>query len=88
MELTRYEKETVVVFNEEEPEAELYTCSQAVMRKMDDLVANYPMFIEVKADEVSKTYKFPKRYFKVRKPSWREGQRPPWLNGEESDEII
>lgn len=71
--LTKLERETVVVFNEAEPDAELYTCSQPMMRKMDKLVAEDSRFSVVKQDEVSKTYKFPKRYFKVRKPSNREG---------------
>lgn len=76
MDLTKYEKETVVVFNEAEPDAELYTASQVMMRKMDDLVENDARFSVVKEDKVSKTYKFPKRYFKVRKPSKKEGVVP------------
>ena len=73
--LTRLERETVVTFNEAEPDAELYTCSQPMIRKMDKLVAEDPRFSVVKQDEVSKTYKSPKKYFKVRKPSKREGEK-------------
>ena len=71
--LTKPERETVVTFNEAEPDSELYTCSAVMMRKMDALVAEDPRFSVVKQDEVSKTYKFPKKYFKVRRPSKREG---------------
>lgn len=73
--LTKAERETVVVFTEAEPDAELYTCSAPMMRKMDALVAEDPRFSVIKQDEVSKTYKFPKRYFKVRRPSKKEGQK-------------
>ena len=81
MDLTKYEKETVVVFNEAEQDAELYTASQTVMRKMDELVKNDSRFSVVSEDEVSKTYKFPKKYFKVRKPSKKEGVMPPSIDG-------
>ena len=74
--LTRLERETVVCFNEAEPDAELYTCSQVTMRKMDKLVEENGVFSVVKQDEVSKTYKFPKKYFKVRRPSKNEGVLP------------
>ncbi len=83
--LTRLERETVVTFNEQEQHAELYTCSQPVIRMMDKLCAEFPQFSVMKTDEVSKTYKFPKKYFKVRKPSNREGQKPKFLNPERAD---
>ena len=81
MDLTKYERETVVVFNEAESDAELYTCSQVMMRKMDELVKNDSRFSVIEEDEVSKTYKFPKKYFKVRKPSKKEGQIPSNIEG-------
>lgn len=83
--LTRAERETVVVFNEADPDAELYTCSQVMMRKMDKLVSEDARFSVVKQDEVSKTYKFPKKYFKVRKPSKREGETPKNFQIKEGD---
>jgi len=75
--LSRYEKETVVTFNEEEPFAELYTCSQSVMRKMDKLVNESDEISLYREDEISKTYRFPKKLFKVRKPSKMSGVLPP-----------
>jgi len=74
--LTKQERETVIVFNEAEPMAELYTCSQVMIRKMDKLVAEDDRFSVEKQDEVSKTYIFPKKYVKVRRPSNREGILP------------
>ena len=75
--LTKYERETVVTFNEEEAHAELYTCSQVVMRRMDKLVEEFDEISVISEDEISKTYKFPKKLFKVRKPSKFSGVLPP-----------
>lgn len=83
--LTRYERETVVTFNEAEPDAELYTTSAVTMRKMDKLVSEDDRFSVVKQDEVSKTYKFPKKYFKVRRPSKKEGLKPKFLESGDSE---
>jgi len=38
MKLTRYEQETIVNFNAEEPDAIVYTRDKAVMRQLDALV--------------------------------------------------
>ena len=42
MKLTRYEQETIVNFNAEEPDAIVYTRDKAVMRQLDTLVTEYP----------------------------------------------
>ena len=75
--LTKQERETVIVFNEAEKTAELYTCSSVVIRKMDELVKEFDEFSVGKQDEVSKTYIFPKKYVKIRKPSKKQGIIPP-----------
>ena len=65
--LTRYERETVVIFNEAEPDAELYTTSAVTMRKMDKLVAEDNRFTVTKTDnlffikETTKSYSHDKR---------------------------
>ncbi len=47
----------------------LYTRDEAVMRKLDALVADYPDISKLTGqDEVSKTYSFPKSYVGYRKP--------------------
>lgn len=81
--LTKLEKETIVTFNEAEPYAELYTTSAPVMRRMDKLAAENASFRAVKEDEVSKTYIFPKKYFKVRRPSVLEGKKPKYFDSKE-----
>lgn len=67
MKLTNYEKETIILFNDEEKEAEVYTCNKALMRKMDGLCKKQPEnFKLVKKDSVSKTYTFPKNLVSIR----------------------
>ena len=69
MRLTRYEMESIVLYNAEEQTATLYTRDRAVMRKLDTLVADFPdTYKLMKQDEVSKTYSFPKSYVSYRKP--------------------
>ena len=63
MRLTRYEMESIVLYNAEEQTATLYTRDKAVMRKLDTLVADFPdTYKLVKQDEASKTYSFPKSH--------------------------
>jgi len=66
--LTKYERETVITFNDAEQEARVYTCSPVMLRKMDSMVKNCPGIWVEKQDEVSKTYICPKRLVSVRKP--------------------
>ena len=42
MKLSRYERETIINFNAEEPTATLYTRDPTVMRKLDQLVISFP----------------------------------------------
>lgn len=66
--LTRLERETIITFNEAEPDAEIYTASKTMMRKLDKLMSQTDVIRMVKEDEVSKTYICPKKLIKVRKP--------------------
>lgn len=69
MKLSRYEQETVVNYNAGEQTATVYTRDNAVMRKLDTLVSDFPdTYKLVEQDEVSKTYSFPKSYVSYRKP--------------------
>ena len=69
MKLTRYEMESIVLYNAEEQTATLYTRDKAVIRKLDTLVADFPdTYKLIGQDEVSKTYSFPKSYVSYRKP--------------------
>lgn len=72
--LTKYERETIISFNEEEADAILYTASPIMMRRMDKLVEtapeNYQELVSRRAfadgDCVSKMYSFPKDLVRLR----------------------
>lgn len=69
MKLSRYEQETIINFNAEEKNATLYTLDRKVMKKMDELVRNYPDLYHLDDEtDLDKTYSFPKSCIKYRKP--------------------
>ena len=69
MKLTRYEQETIVNFNAEEPDAIVYTRDKAVMRQLDALVTEYPdIFKCIGETDIDKTYEMPKSFVSYRKP--------------------
>ena len=72
--ITRYEQEVHVSFTMEDEMVTLYTTSTVWLKKMDKLVKKFPDKFKV-VDEgkidgeiVSKTYKFPIKYFNISKP--------------------
>ena len=69
MKLKRYEQETIVNFNAEEPDAIVYTRDKAVMRQLDTLVTEYPdIFKCIGETDIDKTYEMPKSVVTYRKP--------------------
>lgn len=67
--LTRYEQETIISFNAEDTMAIVYTRDKAVMRKLDNLVAEFPdIYKQTKQTELDKTYSMPKSHVSYRKP--------------------
>jgi len=64
--LTKYEKETIINFNQDEENASIYTCDEAWIRAMDKLVAKDSRVSLDTKDKYSKTYLIPKRAVKVR----------------------
>ena len=69
MKLTRYEQETIINFNAEDPDATVYTRDKTVMRQLDTLVAEYPnIFKCVGETDIDKTYYMPKSRISYRKP--------------------
>ena len=66
--LTKIERETIILFNEAEPTAHVYTCNRAMQTRLDGLCAQNAKICRLKADDVSKTYLFPKKWLKVKKP--------------------
>lgn len=67
--LTRHEMETVINYNAGEQGATVYTRDKAVMRRLDQLAADYPEIYKlVKQTDIDKTYSVPKSYISYRKP--------------------
>lgn len=69
MRLSRYEAETQINFNEEEPDAVIYTASKAMIRKYEKLGLK---LVEVKKDRegnvTGKIFKVPKGRVRISKP--------------------
>lgn len=69
MNLTRAERETIILYNEEEQTAEVYTCNEAMKRKLTKLHEDGTEGLTfVRSDEYSVTYTVPKKWVKI-KPS-------------------
>ena len=66
MPLTKYEKETIINFNQDEEFASVYTCDEKWIREMDKLVKKDPRVKLDCKDQYSKTYLIPKKAVKVR----------------------
>ena len=67
MNMTRYEMETIINYNQAEKTASIYTCDRSLMRKLDKLCSESEEITVEKEDEFSKTYILPKKWVKVRK---------------------
>ena len=69
MSLTRYEKETIVNYNQESDEADIYTRDEVVMRRLDKLCEKYPDYYRcVGSTSVDKEYRCPKRLVGFKNP--------------------
>ena len=66
--LTPIERETIIVFNEQEPEAVVSTCNSKFIKLLDKYTALYDDYIRVNQDEYGSEYKVPKTYISIRKP--------------------
>lgn len=72
MNLTRVERETIILYNEEEQTAEVYTCNEAMKRKLTKIHEDGTEGIAfVRSDEYSVTYTVPKKWVKVNPPAKR-----------------
>ena len=73
-ELTRLEQETIILFNNAEPEAEVFTYSSPFKRKLNKLCEEYPHLFQRTNDNGAGglTYIVPKRYVKINAPRTRK----------------
>ena len=66
--LSRYEKETIITFNDEEMKANIYTCNTALQNKLLKLCKESPLdYRLINEDETSKTFETFKDLVKFRK---------------------
>lgn len=69
---TKYEQETIILYNELEKTAEVYTYNPALRRKLEKGCALHPDTFKVKSESHgAKTFTIPKKYISVRIPSIR-----------------
>lgn len=66
--LSNIEKETIILFNDAEDTASVYTCNNSLKNKLDRFCSESQEFSRVREDEYSKTYKVPKKCVKIYKP--------------------
>lgn len=66
--LSKYERETIIRFNEEEESATVYTCSTQVKKRLKELSLKSTDIYRVKKDEYSQTYIIPKKIIRFTLP--------------------
>lgn len=64
--MSRYEQETIINYNQEEDLAEVYTCDKSLQRRLAQLAISNSCVQLIREDEHSQTYKFPKKWVKVK----------------------
>lgn len=68
MSLSRIEQETIISFNEDEKQANVYTCNPALKRKLAGLAESRPedcKLLREYPDGIGAEYQIPKRWVKV-----------------------
>lgn len=68
MELTKYEQETIINYNQEEKTASCYTHDRALIRRLDRLCEKHKEITLVRGADDRREYNFPKKWVKVRAP--------------------
>lgn len=69
MKLINVERETVILFNEAEPTASVYTCNGRIRRRLEELAEKGVEGINfVRSDDYSVTYTVPKKLIKISAP--------------------
>ena len=58
--LSNIEKETIIIFNDSEKTASVYTCNKSLKNKLDRFCSEEKEFTIIREDEYSKTYLIPK----------------------------
>jgi hypothetical protein len=65
--LTPYEKETIILFNDDSDMATVYTCNRSIINKLQGFCDKNPNTYKLtKSDECSKTFEMPKKMVSFR----------------------
>lgn len=95
MKLTKYEQETILLFNEEEREASVYTCDEKWKSRLRMMAETYPEDCRFVSENEAggETYYVNKQLLTIRKPYSKERKqllrdqalsqkrKPPYLRG-------
>lgn len=68
MELTNYERETIINFNQAEPTANVYTYNPQLIRRLDDLSSRNESVVLIRRTEAMREYEIPKGWVKINPP--------------------
>lgn len=68
MALSNYERETIILYNQEEPHAVCNTYDRSLIRRLDALVRENEAITVVEEGDGWKEYQFPRKWVKVRAP--------------------
>lgn len=75
--LSSLEQETIILYNEAEKTANVYTCNKALKLRLDRYCEEYPELYKhvtrEPQDKYGKFYEMPKRYVRIGKPTKRKG---------------
>lgn len=63
--LTKYEQETIINYNNEEKTASIFTYDRSLIRKLDKRLSDYPDITVVRRGEDWAEYSLPKKWLKV-----------------------
>ena len=66
--LTKYEQETIINYNNEEKVASIFTYDKSLIRKLDVRLSDYPDIKLIKRGEDWAEYQLPKKWIKVSFP--------------------
>lgn len=66
--LTKYEQETIINYNNEEKTASIFTYDRSLIRKLDRRLSEYPDIKVLRRDEDWAEYSLPKKWIKVSFP--------------------
>lgn len=66
--LTKLEQETTINYNQDEQNADVYTCDRKLQRKLEILAEKDAQVVKISEDKYSKRFTIPKRYLSIRMP--------------------